>query len=417
MKLDQPTLEIAGLSFFLPPDHVHLLAALPWLHALEQWDRQGVKMLAVKSGISRHVVRFLQIEQKRFAIKETSSEAARREYHTYTTLRQLGVPTLHAVGVVIRNDGTELVNTPVGLQPYEHSTGYLVSELMEKVIPDAFLFKRGFSKENRRRIWDAVIALFVDLHSKGVYWGDASLANMLIHFSTVAEPGLGYRTKLRAVLADAETVEIHPSLSETLRLADVEFFIESMLWMEADMKASGIVREAVITEEDQRHILDLYRRRFDLQQEMQSFELVTHIDVDSLLGDFDSRDDGAVLLKHINEHKWYLSEREGREVSLVDAAQDWYRNVFRPVCRLFQQYDFVSFFPESTAASLYVRIMEHKYFMSQRQGRDVGVAAALWDYVLRFAEPSPPQPTIASLLNELKGFFRTLPVPMQTLYF
>ena len=100
---------------------------------------------------------------------------------------------------------------------------------MEKVIPDSFLFKRGFSHNNRRRIWDAIVRLFIQMHSRGVFWGDASLANMLIRFTTETIPELGYRTRLGAVLADAETAEIHPSISDSLRLADVEVFLESML--------------------------------------------------------------------------------------------------------------------------------------------------------------------------------------------
>jgi hypothetical protein len=287
---------------------------------------------------------------------------------------------------------------------------------MDNVVPDAFLYKRGFSKQNRRRIWDAVINLFVEMHTRGVYWGDASLGNMLIHFSNEVEPEIGYRTRLRAVLADAETVEIHPSLSGSLRLADVEFFIESMLWTEADLNASGIVRESVITDEDQRMIINTYQERYAVQQEMQSFELVTKIDVDSLLGDFDSKGYGAILLKHINEHKWYMSEREGREVPLTNAAQDWYRVIFKPVCRLFNEYELASFFPDKTAASLYVQIMEHKYFMSEQAKKDVGIAAATWDYIIRFAQPALSQRTIRSLIHELRSLFRRLPAPLSALY-
>ena len=191
-----------------------------------------------------------------------------------------------------------------------------MTQLMEKVIPDSYLFRRGFSKENRDRIWDVVIELFVQLHGNGVYWGDASLANMLIHFSTEIVPELGRRTRLQAVLADAETVEVRPSLSDSLRRADVDFFLESMLWTEADLQASGVTRDPVITREDQQYITTRYAERYAVAQEIRSFELVTHIDVDRLLGNFDAKGYGKLLLQHINEHKWYLSERHGKEVPL-----------------------------------------------------------------------------------------------------
>ncbi len=412
----KPANEIGNLRFFIPRETHASLLALPWQHPLETWGEHGVALLEVKSGLSRHVVRFLELSGQRFAVKETSWETALREHDTYVRLQAMGVRTLTPVGVVERDDGPGIVTTHVGAQSFQRRTGYVITELMDNVVPDAFLYKRGFSKQNRRRIWDAVINLFVEMHSKGVYWGDASLSNMLIHFSNEAEPELGYRTRLRAVLADAETVEIHPSLSASLRQADVEFFIESMLWMEADLNASGIVREPVITDEDQKMIIETYKERYAVQQEMQSFELVTTIDVDSLLGDFDSKGYGAILLKHIHEHKWYMSEREGREVPLADAAQDWYRAVFKPVCRLFNEYELASFFPDKTAASLYVQIMEHKYFMSEQAKKDVGIAAATWDYVIRFAQPALSQHTIRSLIRELRALFRRLPAPLSAVY-
>ncbi len=408
-------LEVENLRFFVPSELLTSLIVLPWLHPLESWHEHGVKLLEVKSGLSRHVVRFVQTDGHRYAIKETSLESAQREHETYVRLHEIGIHTLKPIGYVARNDGTEIIATKVGSQPQERHTGYLITELMEKVVPDSFLFRRGFSKENRKRIWDAVIRLFVEMHSSGVYWGDASLANMLINFMNEVEPELGYRTKLRAVLADAETVEIHRSITDSLRVADVEFFVESMQWMEADLKASGIVRDVVMSEEDQRFVIDTYNERYAVEQEKLSFELVTHIDVNKLLGDFDVRGYGKLLLKHIQEHKWYLSERQKHEVPLVEAAEDWYREIFQPVCQLFMQHQLPDFFPDRTAARLYVEIMEHKYFMSEKEKKDVGLVAATRSFVKKYAGEAPP-PMLGLILRELRLLFRRIPAPLQTMY-
>ncbi|MDL1893500.1 DUF4032 domain-containing protein [Sphingobacteriales bacterium CHB3] len=411
-----PSKRDGNLQFFVPDEFLPVLVNFPWQESLEKWQEHGLRLLEVKSGLSRHVVRFVQANSHRFAIKETSLESARREYATYVRLREMDIHTLWPVGFVARNDGTRIIETKVGRLPQERHTGFLITELMEKVVPDSFLFRRGFSKNNRRRIWDAVIRLFVEMHSQGVYWGDASLANMLINFSSEIEPELGRRTRLRAILADAETVEIHRSITDSLRLADVEFFLESMQWTEADLRASGIVRDAVMTDEDQEFILETYHKRFAVEQEMRSFELMTHIDVDKLLGDFDVKGYARVLLKHINEHKWYISERLGREVSLVDAAEEWYRDVFQPVCKVFLQYDVADFFPEKTAASLYVEIMEHKYLLSEKAGNDVGLIVAARDFVENKATRKLPQPIIRSIIRELRALFKRLPPPLQAIY-
>jgi len=362
-------------------------------------------MIPVKCGISRHVVRFVDVGGSRYAIKETTPPGARREYENYRNLQSRGIPTLQPVGIVTRDDGTDVVSTIVGSQTERRETGYMVTALMDKVIPDSFLYRRGFSRRNRNRIWDAVIDLFVKLHSEGVYWGDASLANMLINFDTEFVPEIGRRTRLAAVLADAETVEVHPSISDSLRMADVEFFLESMQLTEADLLASNVVRDPMITREDHRYVLARYTEQFDVAREMRWFELVTHIDVDRLLGSFDVRGYGRLLLQHINEHKWYLSERKGREVTVVEAAEDWYRHVFKPVCTVLNDHGLPGFFPDKTAARLYVEIMEHKYFMSQHEKRDVGLMAALEDCTERFATAAPGRSTFSSIANALAAMF------------
>jgi hypothetical protein len=397
------------VRFFLDPADRRPLAPLPWNEPLEQWQERGARLLQVRSGLSRHVVRFVESAGRRYAIKETTLESAQREHACYVHLTGLSIPTLRPVGVVARDDGPAIVYTSVGPQKQHSVTGYLVTELMDKVIPDSILFRRGFSRENRTRIWDAVVRLFVQLHGSGVYWGDASLANMLIHFSTELVPGLGRRTRLSAVLADAETVEIHPTISDRLRQADLEFFLESMQWTEADLIASGIVRDTLMTQEDSEYLRRSYEELYAVDLEMRSFELVTRIDADRMLGNFDVKGYGKLLLKHIQEHKWYMSERRGGEVSMVEAAEDWYREVFRPVCGIFQEYGLLTYFPDMTASSLYVEIMEHKYFMSQNEKRDVGLVAAVEDYCNRFAPAEPFQRTIQSIVRALRLLFTGFP--------
>ena len=173
------------------------LRRLPWERPLLSWSGRRVRLLEVRSGLSRHVVRFVDVDGRRFAVKETTEESALDEMESYLRLRRMEIPTLVPVGVVVRDDGGVDVTTRIGMQREQRRAGYLVTELMEKVIPDSHLFRRTFTRENRHRIWDAVIRLFVLLHANGVYWGDASLANMLVNFSTTVVPEMGRRTERR----------------------------------------------------------------------------------------------------------------------------------------------------------------------------------------------------------------------------
>ena len=61
--------------------------------------------------------------------------------------------------------------------------------------------------------------LLVDLHRNGVYWGDCSLANTLFTRDGQA---------LQAWLVDAETSEIHPTLSDGQRAHDLDILVENV---------------------------------------------------------------------------------------------------------------------------------------------------------------------------------------------
>jgi hypothetical protein len=392
----------------LDGDSLPLLVKLPWYKPLERWTKRDAKFLEVRSGLSRHIVRFISRTGRAFAIKETSPDIAEKEFASYLRLRELGVPTLMPVGTVIRTEGRFLVPTPPGPQPQVQATGYLITRLLEYSRPDSTLFGRDFTRENRRRIWDAVVRLFVQLHCKGVYWGDASLANMMIVFVKHPFPEVGVRTVLRAVLADAETVEFHPALSDALRRADVDFFLESMAWTEEDMRASGVLAKPLMTAQEQEYIFKRYLDLYEVEREEQRFELITKIDVDARLGPFEQPGQSKALLAQIYEHKWYLSERERREVPVEEAARDWYMNVFIPVLRLFNEFRIMDEFPERTAVSLYLDIMLHKYYLSEQVGKDVGLLAAFEVYSRRFTGNTRTMEKMSALARSMRALLTSV---------
>lgn len=164
------TFKADSVRFFIPPEDAGRLVELPWGIPLEDWDRAKVRLIPVKCGLSRHIVRFPDVDGRRYAVKETSGENARREFARYGELRRRGLPTLETVGVVLRDEGVALVDTGVARLRQQRDTGYLVTRLMENVLPDSYLFRRAFSQDNRVMIWDAVIHLFVRLHAEGIYW-------------------------------------------------------------------------------------------------------------------------------------------------------------------------------------------------------------------------------------------------------
>ena len=80
----------------------------------------------------------------------------------------------------------------------------------------------------RDRLLDAMAWLLFDLHRGGVYWGDCSLANTLFRRDG---------DRIQAYLVDAETSEVHPSLSDGQREYDLEILVENVAFGLADLAA------------------------------------------------------------------------------------------------------------------------------------------------------------------------------------
>ena len=151
-------------------------------------------------GIHRHVVRFVEYEgalgPKLYALKELPVELAQREYRLLRALAADEMPVVEAVGVVSERGGD--------------LDAILITRHLDYSLPFRTLFARGSVPDLRRRLLDAGAELLVRLHLGGFFWGDCSLSNTLFRRDAGA---------LAAYLVDAETGELHPSLSDGQRSA------------------------------------------------------------------------------------------------------------------------------------------------------------------------------------------------------
>ena len=131
---------------------------------------------------------------------------AAKEYDVLRTLEEMGLPAVRPAGLV--------------LQP-EFDTAILVTRYLE----GSWQYRRLFMRlppdqpKHRARLLDAMAGLMVELHRHGVFWGDCSLANTL--FSRDGQT-------LQAWLVDAETSEVHPTLSRGQRQHDIDIMVENV---------------------------------------------------------------------------------------------------------------------------------------------------------------------------------------------
>ena len=377
------------------------LEQLPWNLPISDWHSHGVNTLNIKRGISRHVVIFVKTGRFSFGIKEISEDISRKEIDNYEQLLLKGIHTLIPAGFVVREEQPIAIETPIGIQYEDNFIAHTVTVLVNNVLPDSLLYSRNFRKENRQKIWDAIVQLFIQLHINGVYWGDASLANTLIKFDKREVPFIGLQTILRAYLSDAETVEIRPKLSRSLREADLNFFFESMDWIHEDLRLSGMIRENSGTEDDKLYIKERYTQLYRVERKKKKFEQQTSFNIDKFLGSISNPSYVDQFLKHIEEHKWYMSEKLGDDVTLAAATRDWYETIFVPICTLFRTEHIVDLFKGKTAAELYIEIMNNKYYLSQRAGNDVGMIAAMHDYAKKFGATEKDAPLLQQITKHM----------------
>src|SRR5579863_9363681 len=232
------------------------LEGMPWNVPLEEWPDRGVAPLSIRRGESRHPVIFVEREGFRYAIKETTPRMAQREITNLHEIERRGIPALSPVGSVTVPAAPLLIEAsgPGNVPQYiSGDRGYTVTQLASRVIPQVLLFRVPFTWKNKRRLWSAVAILLVELHEHGVFWGDPSLANILIRIDG---------RSILAIMADAETAELFAGpVNEHLREQDLESFSESLLWQAEDLReARGLPEEEqIVGDEDFRYFEQRYR--------------------------------------------------------------------------------------------------------------------------------------------------------------
>lgn len=387
-------------------DEATPLLDLPWEAPLATWSPETLRFRDLPVGPSRHLVRFLATEGRTWALKELPAHVGTREYDVLRALERAGLPAVRAVGIA--EDPSR--DTAILVTEYlRHSMQY--RRLLMRLAPAT----GGY----RERLLDAMALLLVDLHRGGVFWGDCSLANTLFRRDG---------DRLQAYLVDAETSEVHPSLSDGQRRYDLDILVENVAFGLADLAAyqdrpddaeraideaewvrqryeavwSELHDEPELPAGDRQAIRARLRRLNDLG-------FAVDLDADPVAPDRGIRLRTAVttrrfhaheleritkiralegqarmLLNDIHEYRAWLEWFERRPVSRDEAADRWLREVYRPtLARITPVVE-----ARRDLVQAYCDVLEHKWLLSEQSGRDVGLAAAVESYIAAGA-PAP----------------------------
>jgi hypothetical protein len=416
---------------FTPPaDHAAGLLTLPWSVPLAGWlDERLIEIR--QRGISRHVVRFVFDDGTLYALKELSERLARREYRLLRTLTDLNVPAVEAVGIAVDRDPDN-----------PQADAILVTKFLTYATTYRAVFSHPRGIQPMDGLLDALVELLVRLHLSGFFWGDCSLSNTLFRHDAGT---------LEAYLVDAETSEHHPALSDGQREYDIELATERVAGELLDLQAADLLqddvdpfeiaeelrlryqalwqeltREEILRPEDQRRrIAERLHRLNKLGFDADEVELIPTPEGNKLRlrtrvaesGHFarqlflrtgiDAGENQARrLLNDIASFRAYLEQKEGHPVSEIVAANRWLEEIYDPV---------IAAIPEQLRgrlppAEIFHEILEHRWYMSETAGRDVGTTAATQDY-LEQVLPGAPQP-LDETLGDATGPLEALTGPL-----
>jgi hypothetical protein len=383
------------------------LVTLPWSTPLEEWGEDVV--VPLPRGLSRHVVRIVRLGQDVYAVKETREAMAFREYRMLRDLQRLGLPTVDPVGVVHgRTDSAGEEIEPA-----------LVTRHLQYSLPYRSLFSHGMRADSLPRLIDALAVLLVRLHLAGFFWGDVSLSNVLFRRSA---------GEFAAYLVDAETGELHPELTEGQRTYDLTVAYENLYGELLDLQAG----ELLDPHTDPDAVVDRIRERYEtLWQELTGSEefgtgelwrIERRIDRLNDLGfDVDELDivtdwDGATVrlqprVVEAGHHARELQRLTGLDVEDNQArrllhdiasyaahlgasdldrsivAHRWLNRIYEPVTKLVP--------PELRGrlepAEIFHEILEHRWFLSERAGREVDIFDSARSYIEQVLAKRPEE--------------------------
>lgn len=391
-----------------PVDHPDVVT-WPLREPLATWSLDAMQPVP---GLHRHEVRMVEGSPISYVVKELPDRLAEREFRLLRELSDTGLPTVEAVGVVVGRTGTD-----------GDQDGLLITRFLDYSLPYRNLLAgRGLRIPYLGdRLLDALAGLLVRLHLAGFFWGDCSLSNTLFRRDAGA---------LSAFIIDVETGERHPQLSDGQRLLDLTIATENLAGGLLDLQAAGQLVDDVDPEAVSMAIEDTYARLWEELTSAtefrvdESYRVVQRLDRLHELGfdaeevEIESTAQGSHLrlVPRVVEHGFHahqlfgltglrtgenqarrlmddihrygvvLEQRLGYRQRQALVADHWLLERFEPAL--------ASIPPELASklepAEVYHQILEHRWYLSEAAGVDVGLDLVVASYI-KLLEDAPSE--------------------------
>src|SRR3954451_2422104 len=91
-----------------------------------------------------------------------------------------------------------------------------------------------------------------------------------------------------------------------------------------------------------------------------------------------------VLIEHISAHRWYMGIEQHRAIDWEEAVLDWYDHIYCPLEKIIYENRILADFTGRTAGDLYLWIMDHRWYLREDTGVDMGPQTAALSYDAQF---------------------------------
>ncbi len=398
------------------------LLDLPWDIPLEEWPSS--LLAALPRGISRHVVRFVNLSGRVLAVKEIGETVAHHEYDMLRDLSRLDAPSVDPVAVITGRVGVD----------GEELNAVLITEHLQFSLPYRALFSLSMREDTASRLIDALALLLVRLHLIGFYWGDVSLSNTLFR----RDAG-----EFAAYLVDAETGELHPDLTPGQREYDVDLARTNIIGELMDLQAGGyfplesdpidvgdrirtqydllwneVTAEESLPNQQRQYLVSERIRRlnelgFDVAElRMASDDTGEHLVIQPKVVDAGHHNRKFMRLTgmDVGEHQArrllgdidaWRATHDMQDVPLEEAAHDWLTDVFAPIVRAIPR----ELAGKLEPAQLYHEYLEHRWYMAQQAGHDIPREEALASYITNILQSKRDEAVLLEPASERSSTF------------
>lgn len=107
------------------------------------------------------------------------------------------------------------------------------------------------------------------------------------------------------------------------------------------------------------------------------------------------------LIEHMAMHRYFIQVEWGRDVGEEQAVAHWYDTVYMPVVEAIRAHNVLADFPHRTESDVYLWIVEHLYYLQEKE-KDVSIEEAAEEYADQFSE-RPIKKIVRSVKRAFEG--------------